>query len=83
MGISPEKLKKARDTMYTESDDPADSVYVKGHDASKPFDINEFVKSQGTTGFQATNLAKAVEIIKNMREERSKKMQCLTSPTRI
>lgn len=74
MGISPEKLKKARDTMYINSDDPADSVYVKGHDFSKPFDINEFVKSSGTTGFQATNLAKAVDIIKKMRAEQGCKI---------
>lgn len=69
MGLSPEKLKKARDTMYIKSDDPADSVYVKGHDFSKPFDINEFIKSSGTTGFQATKLAQAVDIIKKMRQE--------------
>ena len=44
---------------------------IKGHDFNKKFNFNEFIKAYSTTGFQATNLARAIEIIKAMRREKS------------
>ena len=44
---------------------------VKGYDFSKGVDISEILKSFETTGAQATNLAKAIEIIKKMRKEKA------------
>ncbi len=70
MGISPEKLKKAKQSIFKESKDSSQEAVIKGLDFSKPFDINAFISAAGTTGFQATHLAKAVQIIKSMRAAR-------------
>lgn len=42
---------------------------VKGYDFEKDFDFQEFLKSYGTTGFQATHLARAIDIVEEMRKE--------------
>ncbi|MBI5003171.1 deoxyhypusine synthase [Candidatus Woesearchaeota archaeon] len=42
---------------------------VRGYDFEKPFNINEFLKSYGTTGFQAAHLGRAMDIIEEMRKE--------------
>lgn len=42
---------------------------VIGYDFEKNFDFQEFIKSYGTTGFQATHLARAVDIIEEMHRE--------------
>ncbi len=39
---------------------------VKGFDFSKEFDFDEFLKAYSTTGFQASNLAKAVDVANEM-----------------
>ncbi|MFW5846890.1 MAG: deoxyhypusine synthase [Nanoarchaeota archaeon] len=44
---------------------------VKGYDFEKEFDIGKFIKSYSTTGAQATNLAKAIEIIKEMKKNKA------------
>ncbi len=44
---------------------------VKGYDFSKGVDINKILDSYSTTGFQATNLAKAISIFKAMRREKA------------
>ncbi|MFH1249082.1 MAG: deoxyhypusine synthase [archaeon] len=43
---------------------------VKGYDFDKGVDYNAILDSFNATGFQATNLAKAIGIIKKMREEK-------------
>lgn len=43
---------------------------IKGYDFGKRFNAREFFKSYGDTGFQATNLAKAIELIRAMRKEK-------------
>ena len=45
--------------------------HIKGYDFSKKFNLDEFLKSYSTTGFQATNLGKAVEIVKAMKREKA------------
>ncbi len=43
---------------------------VRGYDFEKNvFDFQEFLKAYGTTGFQATHLAKALDIVEEMRKE--------------
>lgn len=42
---------------------------IKGYDFEKGFDFSEFAKSFLNTGFQATELGKAIEIVKQMRDE--------------
>lgn len=44
---------------------------VKGYDFPGSFDINDFLDSYGTTGFQATHLKAAVDIIKQMRKDKA------------
>ena len=44
---------------------------VKGYDFNKGVNFNELLKSFETTGAQATNLAKAIEIIKKMKNEKA------------
>jgi deoxyhypusine synthase len=44
---------------------------IKGYDFNKPFDTKKFFESFKDTGFQATNLGKAIELAKKMREEKA------------
>ncbi|RJQ15879.1 deoxyhypusine synthase [Candidatus Woesearchaeota archaeon] len=44
---------------------------IKGYDFEKPFDFKKFLQSFSTTGFQATNLASAIEIAKSMKREKA------------
>ncbi|HLD98009.1 MAG TPA: deoxyhypusine synthase [Candidatus Nanoarchaeia archaeon] len=44
-------------------------VSIKGYDFNKGVNYNEIVKSFSTTGFQATQLSKAIEIVNKMRAE--------------
>jgi len=51
--------------------DLSNLLSVKGYDFDKKFDFNKFLQSYGATGFQATNLGKAIEIAKKMREDKA------------
>jgi deoxyhypusine synthase len=42
---------------------------VEGYTYSQPFDLDKFIEALSTTGFQATNLAKGVEIVNLMRKD--------------
>ncbi len=44
---------------------------VKGYDFEGDFDTKKFFSSFKETGFQATNLGKAIELVKKMREEKA------------
>lgn len=44
---------------------------IKGYDFEQKFDFNEFIESYGTTGFQAANLHRAINIVKEMREQKA------------
>jgi deoxyhypusine synthase len=68
----------ARDAVLKKSED-VKGTEIKGYDFSKPFDLEEFIKSYGSTGFQASNLARAVEIIKKMRENKATIFLAFTS----
>lgn len=52
---------------------------VKGYDFRGEFDFSEMIESYETTGFQASHLHEAIEIIEQMREENSKIFLTFTS----
>lgn len=52
---------------------------VKGYDHENEFDLEKFIEASKTTGFQATHLAEAVDIIKKMREDDAKIYLTFTS----
>ena len=60
--------KKPEDIILKKSRDPEGLPEVRGFDFSKEFDLGRFLQSYATTGFQATNLAKAIDIVKEMRK---------------
>jgi len=68
--VPKEKLKKAWDTDFKVSVEPEGLPAVKGYNFAEKFDFDRFLESYGTTGFQATNLWKAVEIIRKMRKDK-------------
>lgn len=72
MGVPADRLEKAKQAIWKRSKEPQADVVIKGMDFSRPFDIDAFIKASGSTGFQATHLAKAVSIIKRMRSDRGK-----------
>ena len=45
--------------------------HIKGYDFDEKFDFNKFLKSYSSTGFQATKLGEAIEVIKSMKREKS------------
>jgi deoxyhypusine synthase len=51
------------------SDEELDSPDVRGYDFRGEFDLGEMLESYATTGFQATQLAEAIDIAKRMQEE--------------
>lgn len=48
------------------------NAIIKGYDFGKKFDFDKFIESYTTTGFQATEFGKAVEITKQMIKEETK-----------
>ena len=62
------KQKIARDSIFKESKE-AEGLNVKGYDFNSGIDYDKLFDSYLTTGAQATNLARAIEIINKMRKE--------------
>lgn len=68
---------KSRDDLYEQarknilrgSEDPLEFTSIKGPDMGENVDIKSLVEAYKTTGFQATKLAQAIELIKKMRKE--------------
>lgn len=56
-----------------------DGEEIKGYDPSGEFSLKKFIEKSGTTGFQASHLAEAVEIIEQMREDDAKIFLTFTS----
>jgi len=77
--VTNKQIKKAHEYDFRETVNLENFVAVKGYDFSKPFDFKEFLKSFTTTGFQATNLGTAIDIIRKMREEKVKIILTYTS----
>ncbi len=69
--VTEKQLKKARAYNEIKPKYPKNVISVKGYDFSKPFDFKNFLEFYKTTGFQATNLGVAIDLIKKMREEKT------------
>ncbi len=65
----PEEYKDQKIYTIAPAPDVEHLPKVRGYDFEREFDFSEFLKSYGTTGFQATHLAKAIEIVEEMRKE--------------
>jgi len=63
-----DKLKEAHDTLYHDSSEP-DGIAIKGFDF-KSKDLGRFIGSYTSTGFQASNLGKAIDVAKKMRKDK-------------
>jgi len=65
-----DNLKTGHENVMRESVEPKDFIAVKGYDFNQGVDFNKIIDSYLTTGFQATHLAKAIDIITQMRKEK-------------
>jgi deoxyhypusine synthase len=65
-----DKPKIAAEALLVDSQEP-EGLTIKGYDFNEKFDLNKFLESYSTTGAQASNLAKAIKIIKKMRQEKA------------
>ncbi|MBI3190974.1 deoxyhypusine synthase [archaeon] len=64
-----DKIEGAKEKILRKSEE-IDGVHVKGYDFSGPLEIGKFIEAYKSTGFQASNLGKAVDIAKKMRKEK-------------
>lgn len=64
-----DKDEQARESVLKESEEP-DLPEIRGYDFEEGLDFDKFLSSYYTTGFQASNIGKAIDIIKRMREEK-------------
>lgn len=63
-------FEKAKEHVFKKSElNEKDAVSIRGLDMSKPFDFDKLIDSYLTTGFQASNLRQAIEIIMKMQSE--------------
>lgn len=77
--LSEKQLQLAREYNYLKTKQPKKYEVVKGYDFSQPFDLANFLAAFKTTGFQATHLGAAIDLIKKMRQERLKIVLTYTS----
>ncbi|POG54299.1 deoxyhypusine synthase [Haloferax marisrubri] len=56
------------DHVVPGSDEAIDSADVRGYDFDGAFDFDEFLDTYATTGFQATQLAEAIDIAEQMQD---------------
>ncbi len=68
--VTNKQLKKAHDYDFRKTINLKNFVPVKGYDFSKQFNFKELLESFRTTGFQATNLGVAIDIIRKMRKDK-------------
>ncbi len=64
-----DNLQKGKENVLRESEEP-EGLEIHGYNFDKGVDYEKLIDSFATTGFQATHLAKAIEIINKMREEK-------------
>jgi deoxyhypusine synthase len=77
--VTKRQLKIAHDYDFRRTIALKKFVPVKGYNFSKPFNFTQFIASLKTTGFQATNLGIAIDLIKKMRRENLKIILTFTS----
>jgi deoxyhypusine synthase len=64
-----DKLKKGHENVLRESEEPR-GLPIRGYDFNQGVDYDKIIDSFASTGFQATHLAKAIELIKQMRKDK-------------
>src|SRR3990172_3626230 len=64
-----DKPSLGRKNVLRESHEPKNAQTIKGYDFNKGVNYEKLLDSYFSTGFQATNLARAIEIIKEMRKQ--------------
>ncbi len=72
MSQAPTQYKDQKNYQIASAPDVEHLPKVKGWDFEKEFDFQQFIQQFATTGFQATHFVKAVEIVKQMQEEKEK-----------
>jgi deoxyhypusine synthase len=65
-------IEDAKKSIFKKSKKPSADVEIHGYDFSQKFDMEKFLASYMTSGFQATHLGKAIEILKRMDADRKK-----------
>ena len=65
MKKSDNKEKIARKNLLRDSEE-VEGIAIKGYDFNKGINYSEIIKSLGSTGFQASNFSKAIEIVNEM-----------------
>ena len=70
MPKSTKQIAKENVLRDAKTKDPEDLQEVHGYDFNKGVNYEELFKQYTNTGFQATHLAKAIELIKKMRKEK-------------
>ena len=70
MPKSTKEIAKENVLRDAKTKDPEDLQEVHGYDFNKGVNYEELFKQYTNTGFQATHLAKAIELIKKMRKEK-------------
>lgn len=73
-----EKLKEARESIFKKAE-KITGTEIKGPNFNKEYSLKEFIESYSSIGFQASNLGKAIEIIKKMRKNNAKIYLAYTS----
>ncbi|MDA3856098.1 MAG: deoxyhypusine synthase [Candidatus Woesearchaeota archaeon] len=69
--INMKKTTKAKDNVLKKANTLEGWPEIRGYDFEEEFNFENFLKSYANTGFQATNLAQSIEIIKNMRKDKA------------
>ncbi|MBS3054669.1 MAG: deoxyhypusine synthase [Candidatus Aenigmarchaeota archaeon] len=77
--VTKKQLDRAHDLDFRKTLDVRDFVPVKGPDFSGKMNLEEFIDSFKATGFQATNLGIAVDLVRKMRKEKVKIVLTFTS----
>ncbi|KAL7419182.1 Deoxyhypusine synthase [Cryptotrichosporon argae] len=78
MAASPESTVAHASVLMPSQDLPEGSKRVRGPDFDKPINLADLLGSFETIGFQATGLARAIEVIENMRQQRTNPDEPLT-----
>ena len=68
--MSHKNIDEARKSIFKESASVDDRTVVRGFSVDEPFELERFLASFATNGFQATNLGLGIDILKRMRHAR-------------
>ena len=74
------QLKDAKNSIFKESDErELSGEAVQGYDFEQGLDFKKFLSSLSSTGFQATNLGKAIKLARKMRQDKCSVFLGITS----